>query len=279
MQKLSIKFAVVAGMLAFVAILATSAAEAGFTPAWTYLSPALRAHLAAEEGGPLYLPAKTPLFYRYRSGAAVADEVLTVPFTNRVRVRQGFWRWTQQDFLWRVRPLRDDSCANWNAVDQTFHVTGNQVYWSNSVDGGTAWRCLTDKSGVTHVLSASSGENMTAVGLALVVASGLDVSSRTNAPRTALTVAPTSVRPGQTVLVQGVAGGCTAGDTVTILSHAFAAVHSFAGVPAALAEVGAAGRFSAHAAIPTSRQPGTYLITARCGGGNLGVSAKLRVER
>ena len=74
-----------------------------------------------------------------------------------------------------------------------------------------------------------------------------------------------------------VAGGCTAGDRVTIISRAFAAAHSFAGVPAVFAQVGSAGRFSTTTRIPATRSPGTYLLTARCGGGNLGVSARLAV--
>ena len=76
----------------------------------------------------------------------------------------------------------------------------------------------------------------------------------------------------------GVAGGCTSGDQVTIISHAFAPAHTFAGVPAVFAQVGSAGRFSAKTRIPATRGPGTYLLTARCGGGNLGVSAHLTVR-
>ena len=83
----------------------------------------------------------------------------------------------------------------------------------------------------------------------------------------------------KTVLVRGVAGGCTSGDTVTVISRAFAATHSFAGVPAVFAQVGSAGRFSAVTRIPATRAPGSYVVTARCGGGNLGVSAHLTVTR
>jgi hypothetical protein len=78
--------------------------------------------------------------------------------------------------------------------------------------------------------------------------------------------------------VSGVAGGCTPGDRVTILSRAFAATYRFAGVPALFAQVGSAGRFSAKTRIPATRRPGTYVLTARCGGGNLGVSARLTVK-
>jgi phosphodiesterase/alkaline phosphatase D-like protein len=111
------------------------------------------------------------------------------------------------------------------------------------------------------------------------VASGLDVSGRTNAPTVALTVSPRTVHRGHSVLVQGVAAGCTSGNAVTILSRAFAPKHSFAGVPAALAQVGSAGRFSTIVTIPRLRLPATYTVTARCGGGNLGVEAHLTVVR
>jgi hypothetical protein len=109
------------------------------------------------------------------------------------------------------------------------------------------------------------------------VASGLDVAGRTSGISVALTVTPTRTKRGETVLVRGVAGGCAAGDAVTIISRAFSPIHSFAGVPAVYASVGAAGRFSTKAAVPRLRRPGSYVITARCGGGNLGVSAHLTV--
>lgn len=255
------------------------AAHAGFTPAWSYLSQPLRAKLATQSGGSLYLPARTPLFYRYRSGAAVANGRLSVTFVNRVRVRQGVWRWTNKTFLWRVQQLpATSSCASWMTPDKTLQVGGNKVYWSANGAGGTAWRCVTDKRGRTLVLSASS-TGAPDVGLAVVVASGLDVSGRTTGVNKALTVSPSSVRRGRTVLVRGVAGGCTSGDAVTILSHAFRATHSFASVPAVYAQVGSAGRFSVVTRIPLTRAPGTYTITARCGGGNLGIAAHLKVTR
>ena len=85
----------------------TSAAVArsAFTPAWSYVPAGVRAHLATQLGGGVILPARTPLFYRYRGGAKVTNGVLSVPFTNRVRVRKGLWRWTGESFLWQVRKL------------------------------------------------------------------------------------------------------------------------------------------------------------------------------
>lgn len=259
--------------------LAASTATAGFTPAWTYLSPPLRSSLAKQLGGPLYLPARSGTGYRYRSGAKVVNGVLTVPFTQRVRIRQGVYQWTKQQYVWQTQPLpAGTSCIDWAPKDKTYQVGGNKVYWSST--DNVAWRCVTTKTGKQVVLSISSpGNKYAGVGLAIIVASGLDVSGRSNAPTVALTVSPRTVHRGHAVLVRGVAAGCTSGDTVTIISHAFPATHSFAGVPAALAQVGSAGRFSTIVTIPRLRSPATYTVTARCGGGNLGVEAHLTVIR
>ncbi len=266
-------------MSATVAVVAAGGARAGFTPAWSYVPAPLRATLAAKEGGTLFLPARTPLFYRYRGGAAVANGKLSVPFTNRVRIRQGLWKWTKQSFQWEVLPLaKGAACTSWATVSQTFQVDGNKVYGADDA-GGAAWRCVVDRNGKSHVLVATGGGKLGGAELATVVASGLDVSSRTSAFRVSLVVTPSTVRRGRTVLVHGLAGDCTEGDAVTIISHAFAPTHSFAGVPAVFAQVGSAGRFSATTRIPATRGAGTYVVTARCGGGNLGVSAHLTVTR
>jgi hypothetical protein len=259
--------------------LAAGTADAGFTPAWSYLSPTLRTHLAQQLGGTLYLPARSATGFRYRTGARVANGVLTVPFTQRVRIREGVYRWTSNGYVWQTRALpAGTACTDWLPRDATYQVGGNKVYWSRAK--GVAWRCVTTKSGNQLVLSASSPVGTpSGVGSAIVVASGLDVAGRSNAPNVALTVTPRSVHRGHSVLVQGVAGGCTSGDTVTILSHAFPATHSFAGVPAAFARVGSAGRFSTIVTIPRLRLAATYTVTARCGGGNLGVEAHLTVLR
>ena len=80
-------------------------------------------------------------------------------------------------------------------------------------------------------MSATSATGLGDVGLASAVASGLDVSRRTSAITVALTVRPRIVHRGAKVIVSGVAGGCAATDRVTIISRAFAATHSFAGLP------------------------------------------------
>ena len=257
-----------------VAVTATGNASAAFVPAWSYLSPALRAHLAAQSGGTLFLPARTPYGYRYRAGATFASGVLTVPFTRRVRISQGVYRWTKDSFVWQAR-RHAGTCTTWAPLGKTLQVDGNKVYWSSASD--VTWRCVTDRLGRHLVLSAYGKTAFAGVPLATVVASGLDVSRRTSSVEVALAVTPAVARRGTTVLVHGVAGGCTAGDAVTIISHAFSPAHEFAGVPAVFAPVGAAGRFSVRATIPATRAPGSYGLTARCGGGNLGVSAELRV--
>ena len=155
------------------------AAHALFTPAWSYVPAATRARLAKQQGGSLYLPARTPLFYRYRSGAKVSGGVLSVPFTNRVRIRKGLWRWTGQSFIWRVSKLpAGKTCDQWAARTQTFQADGNKVFGADATPtGALAWRCVTNAHG-TYVLAASNGGKLPTVGLAIVVASGLDVSHR-----------------------------------------------------------------------------------------------------
>jgi hypothetical protein len=92
-------------------------------------------------------------------------------------------------------------------------------------------------------------------------------------------VDPTSVRRGYVVRVFGVVPGCAVGNQVTLLSRAFSHRHEFAGVPAIFAEVGTGHKYSKRTRIPARRRPGRYAITGRCGGGNLGVTAHLRVTR
>ena len=88
---------------------------------------------------------------------------------------------------------------------------------------------------------------------------------------------PTRVTQGGVVRVFGVVPQCARGNTVTLLSRAFSHRHEFAGVPAISAVVGRHHRYSKRTTIPAQRRPGRYRITGRCGGGNLGVIAHLRV--
>jgi hypothetical protein len=93
-----------------------------------------------------------------------------------------------------------------------------------------------------------------------------------------ISVSPASVPAGGTVTVSGTAaGGCTQGSQVTLISQAFSAQHEFAGVPAIFATTGPGGRFSTSTQIPSNRAAGSYTVSGRCGGGNLGKHATLRV--
>jgi hypothetical protein len=88
-----------------------------------------------------------------------------------------------------------------------------------------------------------------------------------------LTVQPKSVARGGVVTVSGT--GCRAGDLVYLISPPFVGNAFVAHSVATRARSN--GSFSRRVHIRTSIRAGRYLITARCGGGNLGVSARLRV--
>ena len=98
-------------------------------------------------------------------------------------------------------------------------------------------------------------------------------------PLRLITVVPSTVHRGHATTVGGVAEGCPLGDSVTLISRAFAHSHDFAGLPAVYAKVRARHRFHVTARIPATKRPGVYVVTARCGGGNLGVPASIRVLR
>jgi hypothetical protein len=86
-----------------------------------------------------------------------------------------------------------------------------------------------------------------------------------------LTLDPGTLPAGTAVHISGYAPGCGG---VTILSNAFPGPQEFAGVHA----VSAAGaHFSATVTLPTSTPPGSYPVTVRACGGNLGVELTLRV--
>ena len=103
--------------------------------------------------------------------------------------------------------------------------------------------------------------------VALVLAGTLAAAT----PR--LSVHPASIARGGTVTVSGT--GCRAGDLVYLISTPFVG-HAFVDHSVAT-QARSTGAFSRRVHIRTSIRAGRYLITARCGGGNLGVSAPLRV--
>jgi hypothetical protein len=101
------------------------------------------------------------------------------------------------------------------------------------------------------------------------------------AAHSTLQVSPRSVTAGDTVTVSGwlpPAPGSACATGVTLLSRAFVGTHEFAEVPAIGAAVKADGTFTATTRIPRSKAAGTYDITGRCGGGNIGASATLMVR-
>ena len=141
-----------------------------FTPAWSYVPASLRTTLAKESGGTLYLPARSLVFYRYRSGAAVRRGILTVEFRDRVRIHAGLWKWTNKTFVWQVEPYKGSNCRAWGNAEKTLQMGGNKVYWAPNV----AWRCVKG-----HVLEAiDDSGRLPDVALGRVVASGLDVAGR-----------------------------------------------------------------------------------------------------
>ena len=115
---------------------------------------------------------------------------------------------------------------------------------------------------------------MLVIGLvvSLLVATGVALAAGPT-----IKVSPTTVAQGYQVRVHGVVPGCAVGNQVTLLSRAFSHRHEFAGVPAIFARVKAGHKYSKSTSIPARRRPGRYSITGRCGGGNLGVTAHLRV--
>jgi hypothetical protein len=109
---------------------------------------------------------------------------------------------------------------------------------------------------------------------------GLLTAATANAA--SIVVSPGSVPVGGTVTVSGdVLGpngqpGCQVPGTVILLSGAFAGQGSFMNQDVETT-AGIDGKFSVQAHILSGVAPGTYTITGRCGGGNLGVQTALVV--
>jgi hypothetical protein len=101
-------------------------------------------------------------------------------------------------------------------------------------------------------------------------------------PPVAVHASPNPVLAGHTVTLSGSIGQDQAGSEcatgVKLLSRAFDSNQDFAGVPALGATVRPNGTFTATTTIPRSKAAGSYAVTGRCGGGNLGVSATLVIR-
>jgi hypothetical protein len=102
------------------------------------------------------------------------------------------------------------------------------------------------------------------------------------ASATTLQVSPRAITAGDTVVVSGSVGPAPAGSacatSLLLLSRAFVHTDEFAGVPAVTAAVRPDGTFTTSTRIPRSTPAGTYDLSGRCGGGNIGVSATLEVR-
>jgi hypothetical protein len=110
----------------------------------------------------------------------------------------------------------------------------------------------------------------------------LVVRAAPTTPAATLHVSPRSIAAGDTVTLSGSVGPDSAGSEcasrLTLISEAFAHTHDFAGLPAMVVAVKPDGTFTATTRIPRSKPAGTYTVTGRCGGGNLGVAAKLVIR-
>ncbi len=91
-----------------------------------------------------------------------------------------------------------------------------------------------------------------------------------------IAVSPSTVTVGQTVTISGSLSiaACPSGDGVTITSTT--GLFPAAGFGPTVSR-NASGAFAVNYSLPLSTPPGTYSVGMRCGGGNPGVAAQLRV--
>ena len=112
--------------------------------------------------------------------------------------------------------------------------------------------------------------------VALVVLAAVAMVASATASRPRISVRPGTVSPGGLVHVSGNAGSCAAGNTLTLISSAFPG-HAY-GKGTLTGRVGAGHAFSISGHVRSDARAGSYTVSARCGGGNLGVSATVRVS-
>ena len=79
------------------------------------------------------------------------------------------------------------------------------------------------------------------------------------------------------VLVNGTLAGCPPPDTVILISGAFPGNDYGPGQGAVRIPVDSTGHFTGTVVVNPSAGPGTYTIGGRCGGGNIGVDARVTV--
>jgi hypothetical protein len=93
--------------------------------------------------------------------------------------------------------------------------------------------------------------------------------------RASIHVQPTAVAAGAPVHVYGSVGSCSSG-RVMVISKAFPG-HAF-GEGGLTGHVRPDHTYSIDGHVRSSLRAGTYSVSARCGGGNLGVSGRVRVR-
>jgi type 1 fimbria pilin len=113
---------------------------------------------------------------------------------------------------------------------------------------------------------------VTATGLVTVL---LAVSAQAT-PKASISVSPSSVSPGGTVHISGSVSnqGCSKSEPVTLTSDSALFPPDGFGPDV---DRDTNGSFATDYTVPTSTPPGAYRIGMRCGGGNVGVTATLKV--
>src|SRR6266542_5995494 len=100
-------------------------------------------------------------------------------------------------------------------------------------------------------------------------------------PAVAVHVSPSPVAAGHAVTLSGSVGPDAAASdcsSISMYSIAFGPTNDDPAYTAAYATAKPTGSFTATITIPRAKPAGTYTITGRCGGGNLGASATLVVR-
>lgn len=117
---------------------------------------------------------------------------------------------------------------------------------------------------------------MKRVGIVLAALLVLTSASATLAAPVRIVVTPATVPAGGVVVVRADQSPCRVGGQVTVISAAFPG-NAFGGQGAVVGYVGHGGSFAVRAHVRASLASGVYVVTVRCGGGNLGVSGSFRV--
>jgi hypothetical protein len=132
------------------------------------------------------------------------------------------------------------------------------------------------KAGKKEEVMKKVFEALVVVATAFATVLGAGVGHAKASPNGSISVSPSTISPGGTVHISGSVSlqGCPQSDDATIAdSSALFPPDGFG--PTVLRNSN--GDFATDYTVPTSTPPGTYTLTVRCGGGNVGVSAQLHV--